>query len=151
MGKYEALGTFLRKQGREQVRLTFTEVEKIVGSPLPPSKRYPAWWSNNPSNNVMTRIWMEAGYRTEQVDIEGETLVFRRVGPPVSPSGGAVGRGAGPLPDDLVHSRHPAYGCMKGMVTIAPGTDLTAPADPEWADIAEKSDLPRAARTPERT
>jgi hypothetical protein len=28
---------------------------------------------------------------------------------------------------------------MKGTVTIAPGTDLTQPACPEWADIAEES------------
>jgi hypothetical protein len=28
---------------------------------------------------------------------------------------------------------------MKGTFTITPGTDLTAPAFPEWADIAEES------------
>jgi hypothetical protein len=32
--------------------------------------------------------------------------------------------------------RHPLFGRMKGMVTIVPQTDLTAPADPDWADIA---------------
>ncbi|NKN36162.1 helix-turn-helix transcriptional regulator [Agrobacterium sp. a22-2] len=26
-------------------------------------------------------------------------------------------------------------GCMKGTVTIAPGDDLTGPADPEWAKV----------------
>jgi hypothetical protein len=25
---------------------------------------------------------------------------------------------------------------MKGMITVAPGTDLTEPADPDWGDIA---------------
>jgi hypothetical protein len=34
---------------------------------------------------------------------------------------------------------HPLRGWMKGMVAIAPGTDLTDPACPEWADIAEES------------
>jgi hypothetical protein len=29
---------------------------------------------------------------------------------------------------------HPAYGFMKGLVRIMPGTDLTQPADPDWAD-----------------
>jgi predicted RNase H-like HicB family nuclease len=29
---------------------------------------------------------------------------------------------------------HPAYGMMKGLIRIMPGTDLTQPADPEWAD-----------------
>ena len=28
---------------------------------------------------------------------------------------------------------------MKGTLTIAPGTDLTEPACPEWADLAEES------------
>jgi len=35
--------------------------------------------------------------------------------------------------------RHPAFGSMKGTIAIAPDTDLTAPACPEWADIAEES------------
>jgi len=29
---------------------------------------------------------------------------------------------------------HPLYGYMQGLVRIMPGTDLTQPADPEWAD-----------------
>jgi hypothetical protein len=29
---------------------------------------------------------------------------------------------------------HPAYGAMKGLIRIMPGTALTLPADPEWAD-----------------
>lgn len=37
--------------------------------------------------------------------------------------------------------RHPAFGWMKGTVTIAPGVDLTEPACPEWADIAEESSI----------
>jgi hypothetical protein len=27
---------------------------------------------------------------------------------------------------------------MKGLITIAPGVDLTEPACPEWADLAEQ-------------
>ena len=29
---------------------------------------------------------------------------------------------------------HPLCGYMKGLVRVMPGTDLTRPADPEWAD-----------------
>ena len=32
--------------------------------------------------------------------------------------------------------RHRLFGWMKGTVTIMPETDLTEPADPNWADIA---------------
>lgn len=34
--------------------------------------------------------------------------------------------------------RHSAFGCMKGIVTIAPGVDLTEPACPEWVEIIEQ-------------
>jgi hypothetical protein len=32
--------------------------------------------------------------------------------------------------------RHPLIGAMKGTVWIAPGTDLTQPADPDWGEVA---------------
>jgi hypothetical protein len=35
--------------------------------------------------------------------------------------------------------RHPLFGWMKGTLWTAPGVDLTAPACPEWSDIAEES------------
>jgi hypothetical protein len=36
-----------------------------------------------------------------------------------------------------VSKRHPMFGALKGLVRIAPGTDLTAPADPGWDGISE--------------
>ncbi|HEV7600274.1 MAG TPA: hypothetical protein VGO49_08445 [Bradyrhizobium sp.] len=33
---------------------------------------------------------------------------------------------------------HPLFGCMKGMVTIPEGVDLTEPACPEWADLIDE-------------
>lgn len=37
----------------------------------------------------------------------------------------------------MAERRHPLIGFMKGTVKIAPGTDLTSPADPEWGlDLA---------------
>jgi hypothetical protein len=42
-------------------------------------------------------------------------------------------------PDQPPPRPHPLFGCLKGMITIAPGVDLTEPADPELADwIDEK-------------
>lgn len=31
--------------------------------------------------------------------------------------------------------RHPLFGLLKGTSIVAPGVDLTAPADPEWAKV----------------
>ena len=44
---------------------------------------------------------------------------------------GCVGRRRRP---EIEKPFHPAYGFMKGLVRIMPGTDLTQPADPGWAD-----------------
>ena len=61
MGKYQPLGQFLRKQRTNEVPLTFREIEKIIGAKLPPnSQHYRAWWSNNPFNNVMTKVWLRS-------------------------------------------------------------------------------------------
>ena len=38
--------------------------------------------------------------------------------------------------------RHPLFGALKGTVLIPPGVDLTDPADPEWADIADRKSIP---------
>jgi hypothetical protein len=124
MGKYEPLSEFLRKQKVPEVRMTFTQIERVIGHKLPPkAQHHRAWWSNNASNNVMTKAWLDAGFRSEQVDMEGRKLVFRRVGPSTE------GNIAGP-------KRHPLIGCMKGTVYIPPDVDLTEPADPAWGEVA---------------
>jgi hypothetical protein len=129
MSKYEALGAFLRSQAPGEVRMTFADIERITGAQLPPSAfRHRPWWSNNTKNSVLTKVWVDAGFRSEQVDMEGRTLVFRRVEPALSgfdeSPGKSVDRGA--------RKRHPLFGLMKGLMRIAPGTDLTKPADPDW-------------------
>ena len=88
-GKYEPLGQFLRKQRTQEVPLTFREIEKITGVKLPPkAQHHRAWWSNNPDNNVMTKVWLAAGFASAQVDMEGRKLVFRRVANAPEPTGG---------------------------------------------------------------
>src|ERR1700754_3730692 len=80
MGKYSRLGEFLQAQRHKEIRMTFAEIERVIGDKLPPnSPQYPAWWSNNPSNNVMTKVWLAAGFRTEQVDTNARKVVFRRI------------------------------------------------------------------------
>lgn len=134
MSKYAPLGAYLRGQKTAQVAMTFADIERIVGTKLPKSQRYPAWWSNNPWNNVMTQIWLDAGFETEQVDTERRKLVFRRVGAPRPATGG----GAPPpssTPDTDGSKRHPLIGWMKGTFTVAPSVDLSQPAMPEWGEV----------------
>ncbi len=137
MGKYEPLGQFLRNQRTSEVPLTFREIEKITGAKLPPkAQHHRAWWSNNPDNNVMTKVWLAAGFESAQVDIEKRKLVFRRVAK-VSESTGGFAEAA-PKPYATKDGRHPAWGALKDITFVPPGVDLTEPAFPEWADLLDK-------------
>ena len=132
MSKYEPLRRYLEARATESVPMSFAEIEKVVGFKLPESQKYPAWWSNNPTNNVMTNEWLAAGYKTEQVDIEGRRLVFRRTrSAQADVSNSQFAEEVSKQPQ-----RHRLIGWMKGTITIMPDTDLTEPADPGWADIA---------------
>jgi hypothetical protein len=137
MGKYENLGAFLQKQHTREVPLTFREIEKITGAKLPPKAQHQrAWWSNNAANNVMTKVWLNAGFESVQVDMEARKLVFRRVVKANEASGGFAE--AAPKPYGTKDGRHPARGALKGITFVPPGVDLTEPADPEWADLLDK-------------
>jgi hypothetical protein len=135
MGKYEPLGQFLRHQRTSEVPMTFREIEKVTGVKLPPkAQHHRAWWSNNPSNNVMTKVWLEAGFESAQVDIGARKLVFRRVVKAREVADGF----AEPKPYATKDGRHPAFGALKDITFVPPGVDLTEPADPEWADLLDK-------------
>ena len=82
MSKYSPLGAYLRQQRHDVVPMKFAEIEKIIGGKLPASARYRAWWSNNDFNSVLTKVWLEAGFKSEQVDMAKHKLVFRRVRKP---------------------------------------------------------------------
>ena len=146
MSKYEPLRRFLEANAAETMAMTFAQIESVLGFKLPASHRYRAWWSNNTFNNVMTNEWIAAGYKTEQVDIEARRLVFRRVkiaqvstlgfaeAAPGGLGGGAVATDSKPK----AVRRHPLFGWMKGTITIAPGTDLAEPADPDLAEYLDR-------------
>ena len=142
MGKYDALADYLSAQRRDEVPMKFEQIERLIGAKLPASHRYRAWWSNNSFNSVMTKAWLEAGFRSEQVDMAGRKLVFRRIGLQELKEQGFKVQGfkeadAAGLSGRVEPSeRHPLIGWMKGSVSIAPGVDLTEPADPEWGDRA---------------
>lgn len=131
MGRYEPLRAFLAGQQAERVPVTFQQIEQVLGAALPNSKRYPAWWSNNPSNNPMTKVWLAAGFLTEQVDTTRERLVFRRAAAPAShqaqgleETGRAFTSGTG-----LIARLQAELG---GTVTFAPGFDPTEPTGEIW-------------------
>ncbi|OCW58130.1 DUF7662 domain-containing protein [Hoeflea olei] len=137
MGKYEPLREFLASQTRDQIQMSFAEIEAVLGEPLPASKRFPAWWSNNTMNNVMTKEWLAAGFQSEQVDIAGEKLTFRRI-KSKSKAEESPSRGSKASAASSTQATRPAYyGALKGTLTLDPSLDLTQPADPEWGRVYE--------------
>ena len=119
MSKYEPLPQFLSSQRGSMKRMSFAEIERILGFKLPTSAyKHEAWWSNNATGHSHAHAWLSAGWRTQEVDIGGRKVTFQKVEshpefPPSSPK------------------RDP-WGCMAGTVTIMPGVDLTAPSGEKW-------------------
>jgi hypothetical protein len=130
MGKYEPLKTFLRTKKGSRIPVRFAEIEHVLGFALPNSKQYPAWWSNNPSNNPMTKVWLDAGFMTESVDIPSERLVFRKIEQAAVPPEGSPPK----LPLGVVTRLQAA---LRGTVRFAPGFDPTEPTGEAWDAVAE--------------
>ncbi len=119
MSKYEALPQFLARADRAAHRMSFSEIERVLGFKLPKSAyKHEAWWSNNATGHSHARAWLKFGWRTEAIDLAGRKVTFRystEASSHAAPS----------------QKRDP-WGCMAGTVTILPGTDLTAPSDEKW-------------------
>ena len=77
--KYQPLLEFLRGSNQHEVILTFAEIEALMNNPLPDSaKSKRAWWSNRSKGALQASAWMEAGYRVEDVDLDGQRVTFRK-------------------------------------------------------------------------
>lgn len=140
MGKYLPLRRYLASQEKDRVPMSFEEIERLIGLTLPASKKYPAWWSNNPSNNPMTKEWLAAGFETQDVDVASESVVFCRAARDEK-----FGFGETPQTEFATpNMRHPLFGRLKGVITLAPGVDLTDPPDPDLADYLDRKYGPEA-------
>lgn len=119
MSKYEPLGQFLQSLDVKRLRMKFDAIERLIGFRLPSSAgRYEAWWSNNDTGHSHARVWVAAGWRTEEVDLAERQVTFRRaVSPPVTRE---------------TRRKTDPWGCMAGTVTLMPGVDLTAPSGEPW-------------------
>ena len=137
MSKYDPLADHLRGSGEASVSMTFDEIEHIVGTKLPPSAfKHRAWWSNNPINSVITCAWLEAGYKTANVDMPGRKLVFRKSVSDdlLSETGDGQHAQEESQASETVcaGSFSRVFGALKGTVTIKAGTDLSSPVGEKW-------------------
>lgn len=130
MSKYSALTKHLSTRTERHVPMSFGDLEAVLGFRLPASARsHRPWWANSGHGHVQARGWLDAGFQSEQVDLEAERLVFVRLN--------AVGAGEEPKRVD-----HPLFGCMTGTVTVPEDLDLT---EPMYSDEETEGHLDRGA------
>jgi hypothetical protein len=77
---YALLADHLRAANVPFMQLSFSEIEQILGRPLPASaRRHRAWWSNDASGrHSHAAAWMDAGWLVETVDLGAGTARFRK-------------------------------------------------------------------------
>ena len=76
--KYIALTAYLKKSGKDIIKMSFKEIESILGERLPESAyKYPALWSNSESHSIAFG-WMDAGYMSQNLSIANQTVEFTR-------------------------------------------------------------------------
>lgn len=118
MSKYEPLPQFLDSAGGNAHRMSFKEIERVLGFKLPKSAyEHEAWWSNNATGHSHARAWLKFGWRTGAVDLKGRKVTFE------------LARSASA---EKPPAKRDPWGCMAGTITIMPGVDLMAPTGDKW-------------------
>ena len=74
--KYHLLEKYLSNSHASEIKLSFQELEEIIGESLPPSAlKLPQWWYSHPESQ--SRAWENTGYRVK-VDLEEKIATFTR-------------------------------------------------------------------------
>lgn len=79
-GWYAPLADHLQAAETSFVQLSFPQIERILGRPLPASaRRHRAWWSNESSEtHSHAGAWMGVGWLVDTVDFNAAAVRFRR-------------------------------------------------------------------------
>jgi len=117
MSKYEPLGQYLKTQTSDSITVSFEEVATILDANLPRSAHtHPAWWANNPNGHSHCRAWIEAGWKTQNVNLSAGKLDFVRV----------EASGSSPAPAS-------PWGALSGTVTLLDPDAIVDPTGETWA------------------
>ena len=77
--KYTPLQKHLETLKQSSWTATFSDIESILGFKLPTSAyRYAAWWGNHVQNSRHTKAWLDVGWRTDDLDLGKQVVIFNR-------------------------------------------------------------------------
>jgi len=76
---YDQLVQYLLHKDQDMLRLSFQQIEDVLGTSLPPSAyEHRAWWANSQSHSHARHGWLQAGYETSMVDLDAREVSFVR-------------------------------------------------------------------------
>jgi len=83
MPKYTPINEYLDAQPlkNSEITLSFSRVERMLGSPLPESALHDRdWWANeySPTDHVQARAWLASGWIVDEVDLDSQWVRFVR-------------------------------------------------------------------------
>ena len=77
--KYQPLADYLAAQHADEVRLSFAQIEAIVGSALPTSAYLRGWWWSKGAKRLAAQPWRAVGWEAALTRRADERRVtFRR-------------------------------------------------------------------------
>lgn len=77
-GRYAPLFHYLIEASEDELDLSFAKLETILGDALPPSAReHRSIWANS-QGSFLGRVWLRAGWRLTEIDMQDETVRFER-------------------------------------------------------------------------
>lgn len=152
MSKYDKLSAYLESLSGSEWHASFRQLEAILGFALPASARlYPAWWANDAHQGRHATAWLSAGWRTDDLNLTGETVTFYRdagAGRKAAPKSGQGSQRAGAAAVEFDASALPKVGGINplelsvgmtwrvlGRLTLDDSGKLVFPAVPDIAGL----------------
>jgi hypothetical protein len=81
MNQYDPLYKWLSRCKQTSARMSFSELEQILGFPLPDTATLrPQWWANEQSSktrHVQCKAWLDAGFNAHP-NLSDEIVVFTK-------------------------------------------------------------------------
>lgn len=83
MSKYEPLGKYLETKNEQTIRMSFEEIENVLGFELAKSfhKYRVAWLGSAEASprHVAKAVWQSAGYTVSMVDLVSQYVIFEKI------------------------------------------------------------------------